>query len=404
MVGRKFIDQLRPAAEDEATGGGHAIFPFSPGGIAPIAVFKILHERFGKPNHWGDPAKTLWAWALAGKNGVLDVYDWKGGWSIGFVGKTALTPELKEDAKRLLEDLVALARRVRPSTAAAVGGLITNPYRIFSDIADSLQEQIADLKRHSEETLAAYREGRQRGTDAADREAFAEELAGILGVGRETYVRTRAFLAAAMLAHIVSLEGFLNLVYHLFMKSGLADQQVRRRIEREPLDLKLRLVDTFCDCFEMPPIDHNSELYKAFLYLVSIRTDFAHAKLTAAMEAAVVIEEDYPFLVPSEPPTKYGIVSDPLALDEAMVQQAGRVVRSIVRQLIRSMKPDIRYPFAIVHHYEQLQYSRNEDGRVSIVLDPEEDDVPHDWIDEMLAGEGDEWNLPKPDAHQDQKE
>lgn len=224
----------------------------------------------------------------------------------------------------------------------------------------------------------------------------AEELSRILNLQVQTYVRTRSFLIGATLAYIVSLEGFLNVVYHLFMKPELADEQVRSRIEREPLDLKLRLVDTFCDCFEVAPIDRNSELYKAFLHLTDIRKNLAHAKLTAAMRDAVVIEENYPFLVPSEVPTKYGITSDPLALDENMVGQAGRIVRTIVRQIIRSMKPEARYPFAIVHQYERIQYSRAENGRATIVLDPEEDYVPEEWIDEMLAGEGDEWQPPNP--------
>jgi len=166
MAKRTFLDELRPATQDEVGGGGYAIFPGSPGGVAPIAVFKILHERFGKPNHWGDPAKTLWAWALAGKNGVLTVYDWKGGWSIGFRGKDGFMPELtealKQDAKRLLDDLVAQASRVRPNVKAAIGGVITNPYRIFSDTAESLLEQLAELEQHMETQLEAYR---KRGAD-----------------------------------------------------------------------------------------------------------------------------------------------------------------------------------------------------------------------------------------------
>jgi len=231
-----------------------------------------------------------------------------------------------------------------------------------------------------------------------------KELTRIMNLQLQVHIRRQGFLISAILAHIVSLEGFLNVVYHLFMKPDLADEQVRSRVEREPLDLKLRLVDTFCDCFEVAPIDRNSELYKAFLHLVDIRKNLAHAKLTAAMRDAVVIEEEYPFLVPAEVPSKYGITSDPLALDENTVGQAGRIVRTIVRQVIRSMKPEDRYPFAIVHRDERIQYSRGENGRASIVLHPEVDYVPHEWLDEMLAGDEDEWSPPKPDAHEDEKE
>ena len=160
MIGKvRFIDDLRPATPTERTGGGYAILPSSPGGLASIAVFKILRERFGKPNDSGDPAKTFWAWALTGRNGVLTIYDWKGGWAIGFDGEGAPTPELEQDASKLLDDLLALGRSVRPGKNAAVGGVITNPYRIFSDIAESLLEQVADLKRDAEMQLEAYRKG-----------------------------------------------------------------------------------------------------------------------------------------------------------------------------------------------------------------------------------------------------
>lgn len=153
----KIIHRLRLAQERDLFRSGHGILTQSPAGLAPLAVFRVLRERFGKPNDWRDPEKSIWGWALAGSNGVLTVYDWKGGWSIGFLREGGLSPELQEDAEALLADLTALAPKIRVSRDAIVAGIITNPYRIFSDMAENLLEQIDDLDRETEAKLEGLR-------------------------------------------------------------------------------------------------------------------------------------------------------------------------------------------------------------------------------------------------------
>jgi len=410
LAEQRFLDGLRLATREEladALGeggmGGAGIFTGSPGDVAAIIVFRILQDRFGRPEPGGDLEKSLWEWTLKSEHGVLSVYDWKEGWGIGYIKQGGLTPELREDARRLRDDLVQLAKRARSSAADAVGGVITNPYRLFSDMAESLLEQVAELRRDAEERLEASRKAvrKKRHTRSGGRKdgptmpIMSEgELPTLLDLQLRTDVRRRSFLMAAMLAHILSLEGFLNLTYHLFTRLDVADAQVRTRVERQPLDLKLRLVHVFCDCFDRPPIDRHSDLYKAFLHLLSLRINLAHAKLTAAMEHAVVIEQGYPFLVPTDATTRYGITSDPLALDEKMLAEAGHIIRSIVRQTLRSMKREVRYPLAVVHRHDRIEYHRRKDGTAEIVL-PQEEDHPGEWVDEMLASEGDEWH---PDA------
>ncbi len=382
MTRASILESLRLATEEETLGGGHAIIPLPPDDIPPVAVFRVLRERFGKPNHTWDAEKSLWGWALTGPNGVLTVHDWKGGWSIGFLGAREPSTDLAEDAEKLLGELQGLAKGRKLLTGSAAGGVIINPFRIYGDMSETLLDEAREVSNKIDARRAAVA-GNRFTEKALD---YADFIFGATA-------RRRSLLIAAMLARIVSLEGFLNLVYHLFISPELADERVRVRIEREALDLKLRLVSTFCDCFEATPIDRNSDVYKAFNHLLSLRHNLAHGKLTGFMEDALVIEEErYPFVVPgSEAPAKYGISQDPLALDVKMVEETGSIVWTLVRQIMRAMKPQIRHSFVISHYYQEIAYRRDSDGRVEILLDPDDLRAPDEWIDEMLGDEQDDW-------------
>ncbi len=382
MTRASILESLRLATEEETLGGGHAIIPLPPDDIPPVAVFRVLRESFGKPNHTWDAEKSLWGWALTGPNGVLTVHDWKGGWSIGFLGAREPSTDLAEDAERLLGELQGLAEGKKLLTGSAAGGVIINPFRIYGDMSETLLDEAREVSNKKDARRAAVA-GSRSAEKALD---YGDFIFGATA-------RRRSLLIAAMLARIVSLEGFLNLVYHLFISPELADERVRERIEREALDLKLRLVSTFCDCFEATPIDRNSDVYKAFHHLLSLRHNLAHAKLTGFVEDALVIEEErYPFVVPGrEAPAKYGISQDPLCLNVKMVEEAGSIVWTLVRQIMRSMKPEIRRSFAISHYYQEIAYRRGKHGRTEILLDPDDARAPDEWIGEMLGDEGDDW-------------
>lgn len=382
MTRASILESLRLATEEETLGGGYAIIPLPPDDIPPVAVFRVLRERFGKPNHTWDAEKSLWGWALTGPNGVLTVHDWKGGWSIGFLGAREPSTDLAEDAENLLGELQDLAKGTKLLTRSAAGGVIINPFRIYGDMSETLLDEAREVSNKKDARRAAVAGNR-----------FAEKALEYGDFIFGATARRRSLLIAAMLARIVSLEAFLNLIYHLYTKPSLADKRVSDRIEREFLDLKLRLVSTFCDCFEADPIDRNSNSYKAFSHLLSLRANLAHAKLTGFVEDALVVEEErYPFVVPGrEAPAKYGISQDPLALDVKMVEEAGSIVWTLVRQIMRAMKPEIRWPFVISHYYQEIAYRRDSDGRIELLLDPDDLRAPDEWIDEMLGDEQDDW-------------
>ena len=93
-------------------GGG--ILIGSPGGINSTIIYKVIRDTFGPFNTDYVEEKSTWEWVLKTDKGLLSVYDYKGGWSIGYVGsKPGQKRELREYADILKDAILEDANKFK---------------------------------------------------------------------------------------------------------------------------------------------------------------------------------------------------------------------------------------------------------------------------------------------------
>ena len=93
-------------------GGG--ILTGSPGDVHKLMAYKIMHETFGPPNTDFVGEKSNWEWIIKTDKGLLSVYDYKGWWSIGYVGTDRnIKKELIEYATMLKDAILEEANKFK---------------------------------------------------------------------------------------------------------------------------------------------------------------------------------------------------------------------------------------------------------------------------------------------------
>ena len=190
-------------------------------------------------------------------------------------------------------------------------------------------------------------------------EQLTQKGGGILGAAPQLGDSTRYTLCRAAFFHLIAaVEGWLNLVYEIYLKAELRDDRIVDRLAKEQIDIKLRLAPIYCDCFAGKPIDHTTEAFRNFHRLVNARNDFVHANLTKNMKTPVVSLDDITFVISPDNAQNSmvpGLTSD-LGIED--LRKIKVIVDEILGQTLGSMKPRDRREFESVMHQDfiNLEY------------------------------------------------
>lgn len=349
---------------------GAAILFGSPGGLHSTIIYKVMSDTFGPINVDYVGEKSTWMWVLKTDKGLLSVYDYKGSWSIGYVGSNPnLYKELREYAEILKEAILEEAKRVKISKKqikeSKIGGVITNPYALFSSTSDQLLEEarkvISEIKGYKTTPETKLK------TKAWNRS-----------------ITVAALFRAAFITSYLSIEGFINVVYTIFLDKRYKNEIFQRKLQNETIITKLLEIDKYCEEFNSPVISIKEELFKAFQHLTNIRNDFIHANITKDMESHLVRVGRYQLLAEKKSSKKSGISTHPAKITNVDVIRMQRLVQKIVIKIINTLDKRIRWKFAIVHSYWHLPYYRNSKGLVDFPL-TEEDYVSDEEIEGFLG-------------------
>jgi hypothetical protein len=366
----------QPPKGSKAWSTGAAILPWSPGGIHPTLVYKVMRQTFGECNTDYIDENSTWEWVIKTDKGLLSIYNHKWWWSIGYAGTDeGLREKLRGQAEILKAAILNKASEVKISKRQIdtdkIGGAITNPYALFGATTQSLLAEAIKLIREAEQLRSA--EGATVKSDVEDlNRAFSLSW------------NAKSFLRAAFITNYLALEGFANLVYTIFLKKRYQNEIYRRQIENKNIILKLLEMDRYCADFEMQVLSPDEELFQALKYLKNVRNNFLHANIAEGMQSHLIVVEGYPVLKEEEAGKKYGISTQPGQIDVADVVRSKRLVEKIVVGIINALRSRIRRKFAIVHCYWSVTYYFDKNGAVLFLLGPD-DYVPDEEIDVMLS-------------------
>lgn len=86
------------------------------------------------------------------------------------------------------------------------------------------------------------------------------------------------FMSSAIL-FIISLETFINTIYHLMLKSEFGHESYERVTIRADLDVRIISAHLFCEGFSKPILTPNTELWSRVLKLRKFRNDVFHGNI-----------------------------------------------------------------------------------------------------------------------------
>jgi hypothetical protein len=304
--------------------------------INPYLVYSVLRDQFGPPTHSEpDDEKNQWQWCFSYGDFYVEVYDWRlVTSSIGIYH--ADRKESEKLAIRINELLTKASRGAKDRIRMAIKGsrrkLLENPFVTYYSIAENLLElasAINDMSSKGTFSMLISQEG-----------DHANEVS--ISLWEKKYDLYRS----AFLMFLSSFEGFLNILYELYLKPELRSDRLSDRIAREQIDIRLRIAPIYCDGFRSKVIDNSDERYKAYSRLINLRNDFVHANLTRSLERYLVEENDYIFLIENEDRGEIPSNINKISLEH--VELAKKIIDDVVKLVFESMEVKTKREFKSV--------------------------------------------------------
>jgi len=333
-------NQLAVADEnfiDEYSSGGvtRRDFVLKPISLSPYQAYKTLKEEFGPPNsNMFDDMKSQWQYSIQSPEAYFEIYDWKVfSWSIGVYLKKGVKKSAEDVAQELLKAFEKQAAKhnsaIKEKLKDPDGIVIENPFLTYRETADSLFELLNDLK------------------NPKQNEEGKLEFGG--------WMKHYDLCRSAFIMYLSSVEGFVNLIYELYLRKELREKRIYDRVCREQIDLKLRLAPVYCECFEADVLDPEAEAFKQFHSLANLRNDFVHANLTKPMMNPIIYEEDIEFVIDSDSTTAIGIPSNFREFESQHVERTKEITQNLIDYVLASMSPRFRKEFESVMEQEYIK-------------------------------------------------
>ena len=121
---------------------------------------------------------------------------------------------------------------------------------------------------------------------------ISEDSAEDILVDDETPAATLRYiyLSAATL-FIVSLEGFINIIFHFLLKDELRQKDQEKKIRMLDIESKLAQIHLLCNGFERCAVPLGSELWKKFSEIRTLRNEILHGNITDEHNIFSIIED-----------------------------------------------------------------------------------------------------------------
>jgi hypothetical protein len=245
----------------------------------PYIVYKVLKNQFGTPNNLSvDDDRVKWSYSLSYKDILIDIYDWKQ-LSCSIVIYSINRNKLEsEKLASLINNLIShegkkYQRELKEKVKNPSARIIQNPFQLYFSTAKSLKTIAMELSSNKNDN-------------------------GTFDFLNQFQIFSKHFdvSRSAFLMYLSSFEGFLNLMYELHIKKEYKDERIFNTINRLQIDLKLRMLPTYCNGFKNKLIDDSDDRFKNYLRLVNLRNDFVHANFIKSEERQVIQVDDLDFI------------------------------------------------------------------------------------------------------------
>ena len=100
------------------------------------------------------------------------------------------------------------------------------------------------------------------------------------------------YFASSISYFFMALEGFINLLFHAFLKKDLQDKELNIE-QRFDLEQKIRLIPSLCKGFKEIHINHKHDIYTKFKKLKKFRNMLFHSKIEDSLKFLCFVEDGF---------------------------------------------------------------------------------------------------------------
>lgn len=328
----------------------------------PFLIYSTLKETFGPPNSLNfDDDKTQWEWTFFYGDHFVEIYDWKmDSTSIAVycnppnVEKSQL---VAESIKGILEKAALKSKsKIKDRINQSTHRILENPFIAYYSTAKSLVDTASSIAEvHTKIAMAKFH-------DAFDGGHLEES--GLLN-GIDIPDSSSELYRSAFLMYLASFEGFLNVLYELYLFPDLRTDRLSERIAREQIDVKLRMAPIYCEGFKVKTLDGNDPRFKNLMKLINLRNNYVHANLVKTFERHLIQEDGYTFILEHE--DAEDIPTNINRLEQRHVIHAQSCIDQAVEFVLESMKPKAKREFSQVIYEEDIEIEE-EDGEMILVI------------------------------------
>lgn len=258
--------------------------------VNPFEIYFSLKNEFGLPtNDNFDEDKSQWSYLFTFEDFYVHIYDWR-------LYTTSIAVYHKEiniiKSEKLVKQIeICLLKSIKNNKAKIVEQIkkskhrvIENPFYTYFSTAESIIEVSKTLNEQLSNKLNKSLEMIFKSKSGTINDIYIDD-------------KSNDLCRSAFLMYLSSFEGFLNILYEIFLKPELRVKRISDRISKEQIDVKLKLIPLYCSGFKVKVINFEDERFDNYLKLINLRNNFVHANMVKTLEKYVLEEDNYKFII-----------------------------------------------------------------------------------------------------------
>ena len=239
-----------------------------------------------------------------------------------------------KEGEKFVSDLLIEATRLK--------GQILNPWKEFEEgegtqlyLLDnvfrrnygSAELMLEDADEYEDTTFVEYKKYLK---SVYDMEEDSEKMAYI-----DKYLAGLGMFYRSIIIHYyLAFEGFVNLLYHAFLKKELKESKNQNLEQRLDIEMKVSLMPGLCNGFRNEMLSPESQIFKNFKQLTKYRNEIFHSKIVDSLKRVVLYQDGFFYNIHMEKEKK-GSLFPPAG--KTLQKEDALKVKSLVDNLIEEI-------------------------------------------------------------------
>lgn len=149
------------------------------------------------------------------------------------------------------------------------------------------------------------------------------------------------YFLSAITYFFMSLEGFINIVFHSFLKKNLRDSNLNIE-QRFDIEQKLKLMTSLCNGFVQNSVNSNDDIYAKFIKLKKYRNMIFHSKVEDSLKSLAFVEDGFLYNCDVSKYKEEFLPTQKILLSANDVIEVKNIIDDIIEIVLDTMTDDTR--------------------------------------------------------------